>query len=59
MKQNLLGSFILWYRMNVTLSEFDFQLKIDGKTYLASSNQKKAAKQAFELINTKEYGPSH
>ena len=59
MKQNLLGSFILWYRMNVTLSEFDFQLKIDGKTYLASSNQKKAAKQAIKLIAAKDYGPCH
>lgn len=28
-----------------------FQLKIDGKTYLASSNQKKAAKQAFKFIH--------
>ena len=30
--------------------QLNFQLKIDGKTYLASSNQKKAAKQVFKYF---------
>ena len=44
---------IPWYCMKDTSHDlsFNFQLKIDGKTYLASSNQKKAAKQALKLIN--------
>jgi dsRNA-specific ribonuclease len=43
--ENLLET---WQKANQTFKkiEYTMQLKIDGKTYLASSNQKKAAKQA-------------
>lgn len=43
--ENLLET---WQKANQTFKkiEYTIQLKIDGKTYLASSNQKKAAKQA-------------
>ena len=39
--------------------QLNFQLKIDGKTYLASSNQKKAAKQANIILKIEDIGNYH